>query len=392
MLWAVVCLLDVLERRAGRRGGWLGACSAGLLFGAAATMRTESLVYLVVATGITCAVMWWRERQIGRPLATGLLVLAGSVLVFVANRLLEQVLLGTDLRGARTAGTATSAGASLGLRVREALTTAVGTGMSGLHPSTEWLVGAAAVSLVALGAWGLASRDRARIALGAAAFAVAGVVYLARFGQGWGFVPGLLAASPFAAVGLLLAWRHPAFRLPAAIACVALPVAWAAQYQGGADPQWGGRYLLLSGTLLAVAGCVALRSARRAFVVVLVLAAITTAAGVGWLSVRSNTVADGMETIVARHDQLVISRQTHLLREGGAFYDSRRRWLTATTSAQLRVAARIADKAGVTELALLGGADQSPPAQLGRFTRGETKLVPFIRPDVKVEVTTYRHR
>ena len=300
MLWAVVCLLDVLERRPGRSGGWFGAFAAGLLFGAAATMRTESLVYLVVATGLTGAVMLWRERRFGRPLATGVLVLAGAAVVFVANRLLEQMLLGTDLRGARTAGTATRAGASLGLRVSEALTTAVGTGMSGLHPSAEWLVGAAAVGLVALGAWGLTSRDRTRAALGAAAFAVAGVVYVARLAQGWGFVPGLLAASPFAAVGLLLAWPRPALRLPATIACVALPVAWAVQYQGGADPQWGGRYLLLSGTLLAVAGCIALRRSPRAFVAVFVLAAMTTAAGVGWLAVRSHTVADGMETIVAR--------------------------------------------------------------------------------------------
>ena len=61
-----------------------------------------------------------------------------------------------------------------------------------------------------------------------------------------------------------------------------------------------------------------------------------------WLSVRSNTVADGMATIVGRHDELVISRQTHLLREGGAFYDADEHWLTATTDPQLRQAVRIA--------------------------------------------------
>jgi hypothetical protein len=390
MLWAVVCLLDVLDRRPGRTGGWFGALVAGFLFGAAATMRTESLVYLVVATGLTCAVMLWRERRLVRPLVTGALALVGAFAALAANRLLEQALLGTDLRGSRAAGTVSSAGASLGLRVREALTTAVGTGMSGLRPSTAWLVGVVAVALVALGAWGLLSRDRVRIALGAVAFAVACVVYLARFEQGWGYVPGLFAASPFAAVGVVLAWRRPALRLPAVIACAALPVAWAVQYQGGADPQWGGRYLLLSGTILAVAGCVVLRHSMRAFVAVLVLASMITAAGVAWLSVRSHTVADGMETIVARHDQLVISRQTHLWREGGAFYDARRRWLTATTPAELRAAARLAGETGVTELALVGGGDQAPPAELGPYTRGRTELVPFVRPDVLVQVTTYR--
>jgi hypothetical protein len=353
-------------------------------------MRTEALVYLVVGTGLTCLVMLWRERHLLRPFVTGLAALVGTGVMIAANRLLEQATLGTDLRGSRVAGTASSAGTSLGDRVREALTTAVGTGLSGLRPSTEWVAGAVAVTLVALGAWGLAGRDRHRVALGAAAFAAGCVVYLVRFGQGWGFVPGLLVASPFAAVGLLLAWRRPSLRLPAAIAVAALPIAWYAQYQGGADPQWGGRYILLSGTLLTVAGCVALRASQRAFIAVLVLAVVTTAAGVGWLSVRSRTVADGMATIVARDDQVVISRQPHLLREGGAFYDSREHWLTATTDAQLRDAVRVARRSGATELALTGGADQGAPRTLDGYVRGATRRVPFIRPDVKVAVTTYR--
>ena len=45
--------------------------------------------------------------------------------------------------------------------------------------------------------------------------------------------------------------------------------------------------------------------------------------------------------------------------------------------------------AGVTELALVSGGDQSLPAHLGPFARGGTELVPFIRPDVSVRVTTY---
>jgi hypothetical protein len=51
MLWAGVMLLDVVDRRAGWRGGWSGA-GGGRTFGTAATMRTEALVYLVVATGV----------------------------------------------------------------------------------------------------------------------------------------------------------------------------------------------------------------------------------------------------------------------------------------------------------------------------------------------------
>ena len=393
MLWAVVRLLDVLDRRdADRddwRGRWPGALAAGLLFGAAATMRTESLVYLVVGTGLTCLVMLWRERSLVRPVVTGVVTLIGAGIMVLANRVLEQLVLGTDLRGARVAGTANGAGTTLGNRVHEAATTAVGTGMTGLRSSSEWIVGAVVVTLVALGSWGMASRDRRRVALGAVAFATGCAVYLVRFAQGWGFVPGMLVASPFAAVGVFLAWRRPALRLPAAIACAALPVAWYAQYQGGADPQWGGRYILLSGTLLTIAGVVALRQAPRAFAAVVVLAAVTTAMGLGWLSVRSHTTADGMAAIVARDDQLVISRQTHLLREGGAFYTADRHWLTATTPAQLREAVHIARESGARELALVGGEDQAPPATLGDFVRGVTEKLSFIRPDVHVQVTTY---
>jgi hypothetical protein len=243
---------------------------------------------------------------------------------------------------------------------------------------------------VAAGAWCLTSTARRRVVLGAVLFAIGTTIYLARFAQGWGFVPGLLIASPFAAVGALLAWRGPQLRLVGLIAFAALPVAWYAQYQGGADPQWGGRYLLTSGALLAVAGCVALRDHRRAFIAVTALAAVTTLAGVGWLSVRSNTIADGMETIVGRHDQLVISRQTHMLREGGAFYDVDQRWLTATTPDTLREAVTIARRAGVTEFALVGGLDQPAPATIGGYHRGGRQVVSFIRPDVKLGIVTYR--
>jgi hypothetical protein len=228
------------------------------------------------------------------------------------------------------------------------------------------------------------------VALGAAAFAAACVVYLSRMTQGLAFVPGLLTASPFAAVGFVLAWRRARLRLPAAIAVAALPIAWYAQYSGGAVAQWGGRYILLSGALLAVAGCVALEGRRRALLAVLALAVVTTGFGIAWLSVRSNTVAEGMTTIVDRHDQLVISRQTHFLREGGAFYDSREHWLTATSGAQLRDALRVAQESGATEFALIDGIDVPAPAHLGPYVRGRTQRVAFIRPDVFVGVTTYR--
>jgi hypothetical protein len=120
------------------------------------------------------------------------------------------------------------------------------------------------------------------------------------------------------------------------------------------------------------------------------VAALVTLFGLGWLSIRSHTVASGMAYLDARHDQVLISRQAHTFREGGAFYDSSRHWLTATTDAELQEAVDIARRSGATELALVQDPAQSAPKQLGGYTRVRTQLVAFVRPDVHVAVVTYR--
>ena len=65
MLWGVV----LLARRARRRArGWRGALLARrVCFGAAATMRTEALVYLVVCDGLACLVAARRARRVAAP-------------------------------------------------------------------------------------------------------------------------------------------------------------------------------------------------------------------------------------------------------------------------------------------------------------------------------------
>jgi len=386
MLWAVVLVYDVMERKA----GWRGALGAGALFGLAATMRTESLVYFVATVGLACLVMLVRDRNLVRPMVTGLCASFSLFVLLVANRLLEQFELGTDLRATRISGTATGSGSRGSVRIHEAFTTSVGLGLSGMRSSSAWIIGGAIVALLAGGAWLLRSEERVRVAAGGVLLAVAALVYLDRFSEGWGFVPGLLTASPLAAVGIVLAWRMPGLRWMAAVAVVALPIAWASQYSGGADPQWGARYVLLSGALLAIAGIVVLHGHTRALVGVVAVAVLVTAGGLVWLSVRSHTIADGMETILARHDEMLISRQPHMLREVGAFYDLDRKWLTATTDSHLADAVAIARESGVKEFALIGGADQPAPAQLGGYRRGSRQLVPFLRPDVKLGVVTYR--
>jgi hypothetical protein len=389
MLWGVVMLVDVVERRA----GWRGAGAAGLLFGAAATLRTEALVYLLAATAVVCLVILVRQRSLMRALVSGVAVSLGAALALLLNSGLERAILGTDLRSTRVAGTAAGAGSAASGRVEEALTSTLGINLGTVRPSVDWTFGAIVVLLVGGAAWMLRSSDRRRIVIGMTMAALALVVYLARFTSGLGFVPGLLVASPLAAAGLFLVWREPRMRLLGVVACVALPIAWASQYTGSSMwPQWGGRYLLLSGALLAIAACVALRTTPQGMLAVCLLAGCVTAGGVMFLSQRTHTNADGMETILARHDDVLICRCQQFFREVGAFYTPERRWLTAATAADLRRAVDVARASGADEFATIGPEGQSNPAVLSDYVRGPTELVPFTRGDVHVQVTTYRLR
>ena len=86
-------------------------------------------------------------------------------------------------------------------------------------------------------------------ALKAFAVLVAGL-YVLRFGKGLGFVPGLFAATPVAAVALGAGWQSPRRRAITAVAPSVLPFMWMFQFVGGAAPQWGGRYELTTTMLL----------------------------------------------------------------------------------------------------------------------------------------------
>jgi len=189
--------------------------------------------------------------------------------------------------------------------------------------------------------------------------------------------------------GLVYGWREQRSRLTILFAVVSLPVVWLFQYQGGARPQWGGRYVLLSGVLLAVAGLVVLRHRRAALVATVVLSVFVTGCGVVWLSERSRSVADGMERILSRHDQAIVSTDAHLFREGGAFYEPDRHWLTAVTDADLVRAARVVARAGDHEVAVVGSADRTFPRHLAAFTRGRSQRLEVL-PGTPLRVVTYK--
>ena len=383
MMWAFVFFVDVTRGRA----GWRGALAGGALFGAAAVMRTEALVYFAVTVLVVLAALVFRDRAYARAVVVGGVAFIGATVVLAANQALEILAVGASVRAGRTAGAAGAAGAAnLADRVQQATTTA--TGLNGFTVSLDWIVGAAIVLLLGGGAWCLSRVDGPRL-LGGAAFAFATVLYALRFSDGLGYVPGFLVASPLAAVGIVLAWGRRDLWWPTAVACLALPLVWATAYSDSMRPQWGGRYELASGALLAVVAVVVLAGRRVALAAVLAVSLLVTGFGLAFLVQRSHSIADGMEAIVARHDAAVISLEPQLLREGGAFYTPERHWLTANGPAQLRRAVRIVQDAGDRELALLVPGGVAAPAAIGGFTRADTQHL-RVRPDEPLRVVRYR--
>jgi hypothetical protein len=382
MLWAIVFAFDVLDERC----GWRGELAVGLLFGLAATLRTESLVYGLVTTLVVGVLLLHRRRRLGPVVRFGALVAGGLVAVLAANQVLERLTVGASIRSGRATSTASAVAADLVERFKEALTTTVG--FDHWADRTDWFLGALAVVLLAYGFWRLLGSERSQRILGAGAVAGAALIYVTRFDTRLGFVPGLLTASPLAVAGLFLAWKDRGFSRARTIALLALPIVWLFQYQGGAYAQWGGRYVLVSGTLLVIGGALVLaRSVGPGRIVVVGVAVAVTACGVGWLSQRSHAIADGFRTIEARHDQVVISEVAHLLREGGAFYQTDSRWLTAVTQSDARKAVRVAEASGATEFGLLAQDGNPRPARLDGYVRRGTQIIEF--PGLRIYALTY---
>jgi hypothetical protein len=383
MLWGAVWLVRMLEPRASR---WTPLL-AGACFGAAATMRTEALVYLAVCGGVACLVFLCRFRGWLATIGRGCAVLVGAAVPILANEVLERATLGGTLRASRATSTAGGVGTSLQVRFQEARTTLAGMNRFDLTP--DFVFGLMIVVLVALSVWiFVRSGDRIPV-IGSCALAAACFFYLVGFSAGLGFIPGMLTASPFAAIGLVFGWRADV-RVITAMAVLALPLVWAFQYSGGAGPQWGGRYTLLSGALLLIAATVVLEGHRAAMVAGLVVAVLVTGFGLAWLSVRSHWAATGIAQIVDRHDQAVISGEAHVLREGGAFYEPGRHWLTATNAGELQRAVAILRNAGDTEFAYVVADGVVPPRTIDGYQRVEVEHVPFLRPDLRIGVATYR--
>ena len=384
MGWAGVALFDAVERRP----TWWRGLGAGLLFGAAAAMRTEAFVYAFAMIGVACvAITFGRHRSLRAGALVGASAIAGLALAFGANLALETAVVGEQIRSSRAGGAAVSGGSQALVRVQEAMTTLVSP-YSGAGMST-WVIGGALAALVIYGARKATQPHGERQAALAASLVVA--IYLTRLLGGLGFVPGMIAATPFAAVGLALGWRaHPA-RLVLLMGLAPLPFVFAFQYVGGAGPQWAGRYLLTSGLLLAVVG---IAEARRmlpwARVSVVVASVVITAFGMGWLAVRSHAVAEAGAQLAERPEEVLISPNGFLPREFGATYGDHH-WLSSGSAADLDFAVRVAGDSGAATFGLVVVDPTTTPPAFPGWSADRSEEFDFLAGSV-LRVTTYIRR
>jgi hypothetical protein len=144
----------------------------------------------------------------------------------------------------------------------------------------------------------------------------------------------------------------------------ALPLVWAFSWQGQLVPQWGGRYVLISGALLTVLGAVAMEQIgwrRPGAALFVALAVAVSAFGAAWHVRRTRAYARAIASIEkAPRDVVVVSHIVHLGREGGAFYEDHR-WLSASSSDGVIRAASVARDSGATGIDVVD-LDQGRPA------------------------------
>jgi hypothetical protein len=377
--WGVVVLIDAVEAADWRRG-----LLAGGLFGLAATMRTEALVYGGVATAVACLLLV--RRTLRGAVLLGATAALGLVILLAANNGLERAAIGTTLRSERVSGTASAGGSGVKIRSEEAVLTA-----TGLEPELSGQT--YVIGIVLLGLLLLAASGRQGTATLAGAGAL--ILYAIRAADGLGFIPGLVATTPIvvAAAFFRRSTSGAARKMMLGTALVALPLVWVFQYSGGAAPQWAGRYILPSGLLLLVAGVLALPEIRKPIRVgFIALSVAVTGFGVAWLAQRSHDTARMERALGRRPEPVLVSRIAHLAREGGAFYGTvdDRRWLTAVTASDVQLASTVLDQAGVDRFAMIDlPEDGAPAARIGQFSASPSSdRVPWLD-GVVLRVTSY---
>ena len=318
MVGAINLVLGVLDPDSDasepRRLQALAAC--GVLFGLASVMRQEAMVYGFVA-GLTMVGATLRLRPSLSLLRAP--AMAGSTVVVLAlNEVFERWYYGGSLRAARSGSAATQVGSSLIPRLEAAIVTAAAP-LPEFTP-TNYLFAAALIGLIG---WFTASAmSGAALRIPGAALLAAVLFLVLRFAAlGPTFVPGLVASTPLVVAGVVVGFRTRR-TIPLVLALVPLPLIFATQYLGGILPQWGGRYLLLTGTILTAVACAELpRVNRDAFAALALGGLCVTGLGAYWYAERTTELADTwhvIETLSSDGEDVVVWYDPVYARESGA--------------------------------------------------------------------------
>ena len=370
-------------------GGAGKALAAGALTGLAGVLRTEVLLYAAfVGIALLLVAGEWEEwiRAPKRIVA----LIAGLAAVLVANGALERAVLGSGLRDTRAGSNVAAAGSTLGTRLHDGLLTAIG--LFG-DDTTKAYVGGAVVVLALLAFTWAMFNDRERAPFTVLTGAVAVALYVVRFAKAGLvlFVPGVFPAAPISAAGVTGARTRQQIAVAGA-AVVVLPAVWLLQWRGQLLPQWGGRYVLLTGTLLTVVGAVALeRKTRTICTVTLVgITVVTAGFSAAWHIQRTRGVARTAAAVErVPRDVVVVSRLAHLGREAGAYY-GRNRWLNAAGDDGTVQAAGIAAQANVTRIDVVDLDEGQRPQDIAGWTQSGRRQVPYL--GFHFVVTSYTRR
>jgi len=345
MVWAVILALE--SSRDDR--ATVAALGSGLLFGAAAAMRQEALVYGFV-TGSALGVRLLVSRRPLTALIRGGAMAVGAAAMLTLNVLLEWVAIGSSTRAGRSSGAAVAAGGELTLRIKEAIIT----GASPFDRSELVFITLSIVMAGLLIELGRRVRPEQAEPIGPIVGALGAIVLIAVINLALGglsFVPGLAATTPVALLALSHIGADPDRRFVAAIAVLSLPLVWMVQFTGGAVPQWGGRYILLTGTLLVVVATVAMTSERaiRLLRGVALAGFAVTLIGVVWTMERTHSFADAMTTLADRDEAALVFHDPHIAREGGVLVLDEQ-WLAATGAEARAEAAEALEALGIDEV------------------------------------------
>lgn len=300
-------------------------------------------------------------------------MVGGVAVSILATVALETWALGEYSRGARATGTAAAGGGEFVLRIKEAIVTASSPFAQATLPN---LAVAVLLGMVLFLMGRRADDPDAVRPLAIAAGAVAALWVFDTIRDGLGFVPGLAATTPIAVMALAR-MRGSADRLVLlAIALVPLPLVWIFGFTGGAGPQWGGRYILLTGAVLLAAAPSLFESdaIRPLFHRMLIASALITFAGVAFAGVRTHANADALREIADRDEEVVVFYNPHRPREAGAFFHGQP-WLAAHTDEERDEVGKVLLDQDISRFAMVGGWHDGDPPEVPGWEMVDSDVV-----------------